>query len=366
MSKGVEFGVIWLAVIFLACLATFHTKLSKTCQNVVAFLSVVVFSWMYSYRTLGLDLRNYMDFWNNVSVFSLAEMLQPTKLYNSLFEPVFTGWIYISKIVGLSFNQSLFVYVFVPLLVFYMLINRYTKYPLVGLSVFMILFMFYFDLTRMVFALAFALCAYMTKNKLLKVSLYAFAFSSQFTSIILFIYEIIAGSKWLEKMSFPKMILGSALFVQVLNMSMSFLENSNNKFFFKMFLYINIRDNFVNTSQMIVLTLACVYPLFMGLFFYNKYKGSLYLVNSWDAKVLSTLKIGVAAAIVAFPFGVRTVQRIMLPAITPLVLYLTPIVAEKIYINDGKINLKEFDIVIVLFLYDVLMSAYYLWVAATY
>ena len=365
MSKGMEFIIIWSAIVALIIISTVHNRISIRRQKRLVLILVFIFSFLYANRTLGLDLRNYIAYYNNRTLSSLTQMVQYNRLMNNTYEPVFTLWVYISKRIGLSFNWSLFVYVLVPMLLFYRCIIKKTEEPLISFMLFMVMFMFYFDLTRMFFALAFGLTAFTSKKKTVKALLYAISFFSHYTMVLMIIYEILASKKVFTRRSLFSLLVGSGIAAVVLFGISKVLESTGNRFAFKLLYYLGRRTTYVSTSHRILMVLISFYPVLVGLFFYKRFYRDRDFSSPESQKIIDTLKIGVATSIVSvFVVSTRTVPRIMLPALTPFFLAAGQPVADCVY--EGKITRKGITIVGSLLLYDILMSVYYLWIAAAY
>ncbi len=365
MSKGMEFIIIWGAIVALIIISTVHNKISIRRQKRLVLILVFIFSFLYANRTLGLDLKNYITYYNNRTLTSLTQMVQYNNLMNNTYEPIFTLWVYLSKRMGLSFNWSLFVYVLIPMLLFYRCIIKKTDEPLIAFMLFMVMFMFHFDLTRMFFALAFGLTAFTSEKKTTKVLLYTIAFLSHYTMVLMIIYEILASKKVFAKRSLLSLLTGSGIAAVVLFSVSKVLESTGNRFVFKLLYYLGGQTAYVSTSHRILMVLISFYPVMVGLFLYKRFYRDRDFSSTESQKIIDTLKIGVAASIVSvFVVSTRTVPRIMLPALTPFFLAAAQPVANCVY--DGKITRKGITIVGSLFLYDMLMSLYYLWVAAAY
>ena len=85
---------------------------------------------MYSNRTLGLDLRNYIEYYSSSNINRIMSTLDIKSLFLNEYEPLFTLTIVVAKKIGLSVQKWLFAIVFIPSLIFYGIFFRKGKKPL--------------------------------------------------------------------------------------------------------------------------------------------------------------------------------------------------------------------------------------------
>ena len=179
------------------------------------------------------------------------------------------------------------------------------------------------------------------------------------------IYDILASRKAFAKRSLLSLLAGSGIAAILLFSVSKVLESTGNRFVFKLLYYLGGQTAYVSTSHRILMVLISFYPVLVGLFLYKRFYHDADFSSPKSQKIIDTLKIGVAASIVSvFVVSTRTVPRIMLPGLTPFFLAAGQPVADCVY--DWKITNKGITIVGSLLLYDILMSFYYLWIAAAY
>ena len=372
MSKSLQFIIIWGAIVFLIFFSLQHDRISKKLQKIIIVILILIFSYMYSYRTLGLDLRNYISFYEEASITSLMNQLSFDRLFSNRMEPIYTIWTYISKKSELTFQESTFFYILVAMFFNYRLICK-TEYPLISYMLLMLMLMFRFDLIRMVLALPLAMTAYFEKNKFKKSFFYILAFCSQYSSILLLLYEFSARIMIKKNIIIKKYVVFFSLFIILIKIVLKHLKSYPYRILIKIDIYLNSKQSFeLGVFYTLFIFLTCAYVVFLGCFLINK----ISKINSFNNINISiksnndlilysnVLKIGVSLSIVMIFINLRAASRIMLPAIYPYFLILSKQLGDKIV--KGHVKKDALTFILLVMLDNVITSLYYLWTAIKY
>ena len=168
LTKQIEFIIFWIAILLLFIVSFMHSKFSKKFQRFIVIFLIILFCFLYSYRTLGMDLRNYVKIYDFYTKDYLLEKLKISNVFSNEYEPLYLCLIYFGKSLSLTFSQfHFFVYLF-STLIFYYYMNKKTNYPLISYFLFMLIMMFHYDLTRFFLAMSFLCIGFFSKNKSIK------------------------------------------------------------------------------------------------------------------------------------------------------------------------------------------------------
>jgi len=369
MSKGLQFIILWLSVASLVIIATVHNKINKNFQKFLVISFSVFFSFLYGFRTLGLDLVNYQAYWDSSSILFIKNQLTMQGLFTGLYEPLFNCLIYVCKVYGLEFNQFLFIAVIIPSLILAIFINRKAEKPFVAYTIFMLLFMFLFDLTRLFIALPFILIGFYSDKKIIKIACYLVAFGFHYSSIAIPIFEFAAKIKWNRRKLFYLFALAVVLGAVFRIMSIGFSDYSNYKILYKLQYYLFVAGKKVNSNpnvlMRIMLYIINIYPMFMCYKLLQEKKLQGRHCEKYE-KIFNLVKMGIVAdLVIVIVFGsIAMGFRILLLTYIALCIPLTNRVASSMY--DAKISIVSLRILGWILLYDVFTAGYYLLTAYYY
>lgn len=190
MSMQVQFIVFWIAITIVLFLGLIQNKFSRRSQCVIVIFAIYLFSFMYSNRTLGLDLRNYIEYYSSSNMNRIMSTFDIRNLFLSEYEPLFSLTIVIAKTIGLSVQKWLFAIVFIPSLIFYGAFLRKGKKPLLMFCFFVLIMMFQVDLTRFYLAAPFLCIAFHSDKLTKKGFFYVLAFGFHYSAIFLAFVEV--------------------------------------------------------------------------------------------------------------------------------------------------------------------------------
>lgn len=97
MSMQIQFVVFWIAIIVILLLGLIQNKFSKKSQCAIVIFAIFILSFMYSNRTLGLDLRNYIEYYSSSNINRIMSTLDIKSLFLNEYEPLFTLTIVVAK-----------------------------------------------------------------------------------------------------------------------------------------------------------------------------------------------------------------------------------------------------------------------------
>lgn len=370
MSMQVQFVIFWLAIIFILFIGLIQNKFSRKNQLVIVLFFIFFISYIYSYRTLGLDLRNYVKYYLELKIEYLMNDFSLKKIFISEYEPLFTLIAIISKKNGLSVQMWLFITVIIPSMMFYFSFFKKGKKPLLVFFFFILIMMFQIDLTRFYLASSFLCIAFHSKNLIKKGFFYVIAFGFHYSVIFLVFIEIF----FIIKVSPRKkngLIFFFVLGIFVLkNIDLSFLEYSQYRFLFKLWYnlyYSSMSDISMNFYQKIMIYVVNIYPIIMCMILLKiMKKDKLILKDKNYLKYKEALKIGIISNILLLViFGkVRIGFRILLLTYFILFIPFSNSSEEKIY--NGKIRGNTIKYIVILFIYNVIMSMYYVLISIIY
>ena len=87
----------WIAIIVILLLGLIQNKFSKKSQCAIVIFAIFILSFMYSNRTLGLDLRNYIEYYSSSNINRIMSTLDIKSLFLNEYEPLFTLTIVVAK-----------------------------------------------------------------------------------------------------------------------------------------------------------------------------------------------------------------------------------------------------------------------------
>ena len=371
MSKQIEFIVMWIAIIILMYISTFHNKISKKNQNIIILLMVILFSVFYGYRTLGMDLRNYISYYDRMTISGLRTRLQFTNLLSNEYEPLFLLVTYIAKNVGFSAQQWLLTMVVFPSLICFYYIKK-NKYPLVTFMMFMLIMMFQIDLTRFYLAVPFLLISFITKHKSVKYFCYIIALGFHYSAIFVLFCDIVSKIKWTKRKYFILfcVVLCGAIFLRLIDLSA--LSESSFRLLFKFQYY--LKQSWSSSDApfvlQVLLILINVYPIIMCNYICNNLN-SYKIINSefnleYIEKISAYLKLGVYVSCLlvvfwgSFQMGFRLLLMTYFYLFIPLGDSIGP------YLKNGVIRGIGIRLIASIFLYDIFMAIYYLAISIYY
>lgn len=371
MTKQLEFVIFWIAMLALMIVSLYHNKFSRKGQKYIVFLFFVVFTLMFSYRTLGLDLVNYETYYKNVNISALHKLDIKNMLSNE-YEPFFTLIVLLAKKYQLTFNQWLLIVVSIPSLLFFFYITKKSRFPLITYMLFMLVMMFQFDLIRLMLAFPFLMIAFNSHNKCTKAICYGVAFGFHYTSIVLLLCEIAMKVKWKRKglLILFAAIIGVGCFIKFSDLT--FLQNSEFRILFKLQLYLNTTAREFDGNIVFYLLFIAInlYPTCMSYFLLKKMQniGMEGLLGDAEdnKKIIDTMKVGVFACImIALLFSSpQMVFRIQILTYFMVFMPLTEPIRKGI--QSGTVSRNAFAILASLFMYNIFMTMYYVTMSIVY
>lgn len=373
MSMQIQFVVFWIAIIVILLLGLIQNKFSKKSQCAIVIFAIFILSFMYSNRTLGLDLRNYIEYYSSSNINRIMSTLDIKSLFLNEYEPLFTLTIVVAKKIGLSVQKWLFAIVFIPSLIFYGIFFRKGKKPLLMFYFFLLIMMFQVDLTRFYLAAPF-LCIAFHSDKLTKKGIfYVLAFGFHYSAIFLAFAEIFLAMKLSNKKKYGIVFFFLMGALVLKNIDLSFLEYSQYRFLFKLWynLYHSGASNsLINPYQIIMTYVINIYPIIMCLIILKLMKKDEALnkgsIGINYAKYEDVLRIGIITSILlVIVFGsVKIGFRILLLTYFILFIPISNISRDSIY--DGKISGSAIGYTLALFMYNIFMSLYYVLISIIY
>lgn len=375
MSMQIQFIIFWIIILALLVLGTFYNRFTRKSQMLIVCIAFLVLSYLYSYRTLGLDLRNYISYYNTVNINRLIGSLSWLNFFSLEYEPLFTITIIIAKSIGLSANEWLFTIVLFPSMIFYYSLFKKSNNPLLLFYFFILIMMFQVDLSRFYLAAPFVSIAFTSKKAVRKIFFYMIAFGFHYSVAFLLIVELFVMLKisYRKKiLCFLIIILGTIVFK---NLNLSFLEHSEYRFLFKLWynlFYANTIRTSTNIYQYIMVNVVNIYPTFMciALLICIKQDYKSKQINKqnfiFDRKYLDCLEIGIIfSGILIILFGtVKVAFRTLL--LTYFSLFIPICDLSEPLIDGGKISGRAIGYSGLLFFYNILMSMYYVLISIIY
>lgn len=372
MNKQLEFVLLWCAILLLFQITIFHNRISVSLQKKINIFFMLLFVFMYSFRTLGMDIANYRLYYESMTVSILRQRLFVQNILANDYEPLYLLVMYISKEIGLEFSGFLFVMVFVPLTIITYYINKNTTYPLLSFFVFMLLMMFQFDLTRFFIAMPFILIAFSSKKQSIKILCYIIAFGFHYSSIFALLCEMLTKIKWNNK----KILLAvtSLVLIEIIikNINLLPLGQSNLRFIFKTQYYLTNTAGLqnVNVILRIPFVLINVYPIFMCIYIIRQLKKSeftLYKSNMKQlSKLLTFIQVGIVFSItLLFVFSAfQLAFRLLLITYFLLFMPVSQLLGKNVF--SGILTKRAVSILSSIFVYDLFMSIYYIGISIVY
>ena len=211
MNKEIQFIIFTLLAASFLLIAYFCRNKSYIVQAAIAVCMLAVLLWAYSNRTLGMDWVNYRKEYDTSSLSDLAQKFRLKKIFSNQYEPLFLLMMYVAKQFGFTFPMFLILVYAVPILVFGSAILG-SESPLTYFSVFFLLMMFNFDLTRAIVAIAFVYLAYHARHRAFKIVFYLLAIGFHYSSFLALLLEIIVSFRK-KKLYKPLVVAGTALLV---------------------------------------------------------------------------------------------------------------------------------------------------------
>ena len=191
MNKQIEFIIFWITIIIVILFSFISYKIKKKEQKIIVFLFMAVFCFLYSYRTLGMDIKNYIQSYDYFTVDHLLRRLELPSLFSYEYEPLYFLILFISKNMLFTFQQCQLIFYSISSLIFFYFICKKTNYPLIAYFLFMIEMMFHFDLTRFFIAASFICIGFYCNKKFFKYFFYFIAFCFHYSSIFFLILELL-------------------------------------------------------------------------------------------------------------------------------------------------------------------------------
>lgn len=373
MSMQVQFIVFWIAITIVLFLGLIQNKFSRRSQCVIVIFAIYLFSFMYSNRTLGLDLRNYIEYYSSSNMNRIMSMFDIRNLFLSEYEPLFSLTIVIAKTIGLSVQKWLFAIVFIPSLIFYGAFLRKGKKPLLMFCFFVLIMMFQVDLTRFYLAAPFLCIAFHSDKLTKKGFFYVLAFGFHYSAIFLAFVEVFLIMKLSNKKKYEIVLFFLIGALVLKNIDLSFLEYSQYRFLFKLWYNLyhsETSSSLINPYQIIMTYVINVYPIIMCVTILKLMKKDEVLKKCPEglnyAKYEDVLRIGIITSILlVILFGsVKIGFRILLLTYFILFIPISNISRNSIY--DGKISGSAIGYTLALFIYDILMSLYYVLISIIY
>ena len=236
MNKEIQFIIfMFLAASFLL-IAYFCRNKSYIVQAGIALCMLTVLLLAYSYRTLGMDWVNYRHEYDTTSLSDIAQRFRLKKIFSSQYEPLFNLMMYVAKLFGFTFPLFLILVYSIPILVFGRAILG-SDSPLTYFTVFFLLVMFNFDLTRAIVAIAFVYLAYHSKNRAWKLVFYLLATGFHYSSFLALILECIVSFRK-KKLYKPLILAGALLLVPLRFLNPKVLNYSRLSFISKVQYYL--------------------------------------------------------------------------------------------------------------------------------
>lgn len=368
MSMQIQFIVFWIVIITIIFSGLMQNKFSRRGQCVIVILSIFILSFMYSNRTLGLDLKNYVEYYSSLNINRIMETFSLKNLFLNEYEPLFTLSIVIAKKLGLSVQVWLFIMVIIPLLIFYGAFFRKGERPLLMFFFFVLIMMFQADLTRFYIAAPF-LCIAFQSNKLIKKGFfYVLAFGFHYSAIFLALVEIFLALKVSNKKKYGIVLISVMAALVLRNIDLSFLEYSQYRFLFKIwyYLYYSGSGNYsTNYYQIIMTYIINIYPIIMCILLLITLKKDKNMIRE-SVKYEDVLRIGIITSILlVIVFGsIKTSFRILLLTYYMLFIPISNNSQNSIY--NGKICGKAVGYTLPLFIYNIFMSLYYVLISIIY
>lgn len=373
MSMEVQFVLFWITIIVVLLLGLVQNKFSRRSQCAIVIFFIFILSFMYSYRTLGMDLRNYIKYYSSSNANSIISTFDIKSLLSNEYEPLFTLTIVVAQKIGLSVQEWLFVIVLTPSLLFYGAFFRKGKKPLLMFYFFVLIMMFQVDLTRFYLAAPFLCIAFHSDKLIKKLIFYVFAFGFHYSAIFLAFAELFLVLKLSNKKKYGIVfffLIGSLI---LKNIDLSFLEYSQYRFFFKLWYnlyYSGASNSLINPYQTIMIYVINVYPIIMCLIILRLMKKDealnkcLYGINY--VKYEDILRIGIITNILLLIVfdTVKIGFRILLLTYFILFIPISNISRDNIY--DRKISGSAIGYTLALFMYNILMSLHYVLISIIY
>lgn len=375
MSMQIQFVIFWVIILAFLVLGTVYDRFTRKNQLIIVFVSFFILSYLYAYRTLGLDLRNYVSYYNTLNIDRIVNSFGLLNIFSWEYEPLFTIIIIVAQSIGLSVNEWLFFIVLFPSMIFYFAIFKKSSNPLLLFYFFVLIMMFQVDLSRFYLAAPFACIAFFSKKPLKKIFFYMIAFGFHYSVAFLFIVEffiMLRISNRKRILLFCIMILGALVFK---NMNLSSLEYSEYRFLFKLWynlFYSSANKTVMNTYQYLMGIIINVYPTIMSIVLLRRMKQDYeYQLKDkksvfFDRKYEDCLQIGIIVSIILILlFGsVKIAFRTLL--LTYFLMFIPLSDLSEAWIHSGKICGRAVGYSVTLFFYNVLMAMYYVLISIIY
>ena len=372
MNKQLEFVILWATMILMFLITAFNNRIAIGSQKKINLLFALLFGFMYSFRSLGMDISNYQNYYESVTASILHRRLSVQNVLANDYEPLFLLTMYISKKMGLEFSEFMLVIVTVPLLIIVYYINKNAKYPLITFFAFMLIMMFQVDLTRFFMAMPFIFIAFFSDRKIIKIFCYFIAFCFHYSSIFAPLCEVLVKFHQNRKRFFfiAAMLVLSEIILKAIDLTP--LEQSSLRFVFKLQYYLNhptyLQD--MNLILRIPFILINVYPIFMCIYLTQKIKKNQYACQELNDKKLNKLlnfvQIGIVfSSTLLFIFSAfQLAFRLLLVTYFLLFVPISQLLGRDIF--NGVLYKNGTNILISLFVYDFFMSVYYIGISIVY
>lgn len=373
MNKQIQFVVFWIIMCYFMFLGLNQNKFSKKNQKIVSIFIIVLFIYIYSFRTLGLDLRNYIQYYSTVNINNLLERFSTRKFFIGDFEPLFDLTILFAKKIGFSVQIWLFTIVLFPTLIFYFCFIRISDNPLIMMYYFIIIMMFQIDLTRFYLASPFICLAFFSKSSYKKLILYLIAFGFHYSALFMIVIELLCTFRLSSNRKFLFVILIVICSTILKNIDLSSFENSQYKFIFKIWYYLcypGSKIKSVNIYHQIMTYIINVYPTIISIYLYFRLKRNInkiaYDKQKCISKYIDALFYTIIINIILITiFGiVKIAFRIILLIYFMAFFPITYISHDDI--GDFTIHGEAIGYTLILFNYDIFMSLYYVLISILY
>lgn len=368
MSKELEFVIIWIVLLILLAISLYHNRIQKHFQKKIVFGFIILFSLMYAYRTLGMDFRNYVSFYNNTSLQSLRNAISLSNILNNEYEPLFMISVYWFKKQGFSFNLAMLLMVLAPSVIFYYIIKKNAKDYLIAYMFFMVIMMFHIDLTRLYIALPFAFLALNNRKVVPKVLLYMFALGFHY-SVVMVLFCEVCYKFILKKKRYIYCLYGVTTVVTVYfkMADLSWAEASSFRFLFKFQYYLKYNNiTYMGWTHQLLSFAINSYPIIMCMWMIKNLRSE----SDWPASVreltdkikgMLCVCLGIVVPFAIFFGSSQVVFRLLLPVYFALFIPMSYLYSNSI--KNCKIRKTAMMSFFVVFLYDIIMAIYYVGVS---